>query len=499
MEQLTGLDTMFLNLETPTSGGHVGSIAVFDIGDSTPAQLSEELRQRLVERIHLLRPYRRRLVEVPLGLDRPYWIEDPDFDLDFHIRHIAVPPPGTDAQLADLVARLHSRALDRRRALWEAYLIEGLANGNVAIYTKMHHCAIDGASGMDLTSVVFDPTPEPAVIEAPSTPWSGERKPTSGELLARTAMTAATAPAKMGRLAGRLVRSASQARKSPLVSPAQVLHDALDRTPLLHDSAAGDRLRRLLPAGSDTAAQTRSAARTSFNGSLSAHRVIAFGAVDFERIRAIKGHFGVTVNDTVMAICAGALRSWLIAKEELPTEPLLAMVPVSLRAADDKTPGNQVGGIVASLATDLDDPAHRIVASQTAMQGAKLQLDLLDPDTMALAADITAPFVASALVRIANRAGLADVTSPPVNLVISNVPGPAHPVYCGSARQVAMYPVSSLVDGLGLNITVVSYAGELQFGLIACRELVDDLDDLMAFLLTEVDALEAAMATTPSL
>jgi WS/DGAT/MGAT family acyltransferase len=497
MEQLNGIDASFLNMETPTVHGHVGSVAVFDSSETTLTL--DALKAVIEDRLHEVPPYRRRLMTVPLGLDRPYWIEDGDFDLDFHVRNIAVPPPGGNAQVAELVARLHSRPLDRSRPLWELYLIEGLEGGLVAQYTKIHHACIDGVTGtevltslLDLQATGRDGAPE--VI-----PWSPDRVPGTLEMLNRGLFALATQPRVQARLQARMARAAVQVGRRQAGPTMQTLREALERTPFVS---------ALVPAvlgpgddGEEAAEEFLSrpalvAPRVSFNRTITAHRRYAFGTLPLAEVKQIKDQYGYTVNDVVMAICAGGLRTWLQDRHELPTDPLLAMVPVSIRTdADARSFGNRLSAMIAPLPTNRADPLQRLRAAHDAMAIAKDEHAAMPADMLQDFGHFAPPAVAARVARLVARTGLANYASPSFNLVISNVPGPQHPLYCAGARLAASYPVSVITDGAGLNITLFSYDGGLHFGLVACRELVPDLWDLMDALdnaLTEL--VEAARA-----
>jgi len=221
MQQLTGVDATFLNMETSTQHGHVGGVVIVDPSTAPGPWGFDTIRQLIQERIHLLPPFRRRLVNVPLEVDHPYWLEDPDFDLDFHLRHIAVPPPGGDHELAELVARIHERPLDRTRPLWEMYVIEGLAGGRVATYTKLHHAAIDGVSGAEILTLLLDPDPTGRDIEAPATAWEGSEVPSPMSLLLRSAVRTALSPARALRVGYELARSIPGLKPLPTSSPAK--------------------------------------------------------------------------------------------------------------------------------------------------------------------------------------------------------------------------------------------------------------------------------------
>jgi len=468
MQQLSGLDNTFLTMEAGGQLGHVGSLCMYDVKGLDGESLYAAIESTLKERLHLLPPYRRRLAEVPLNLDHPYWIEDPDFDLDFHLRHIAVPPPGDDEQLASLVARIHGRALDRARPLWEMYVIEGLASGQVAIYTKIHHCTIDGVSGAEMMQVLLDRVPEGAAVEPPKKAWVPDRIPSGGEMLVRGLGGLVRAPDRIVRMAIRTVRTVTQSNEA-LASAVSTL--GLDRIPI-----AGDLLRRRTgEVDADPISQTP-APRTPFNRSITPHRRLAFFSQSLADVKKVKTAAGTTLNDVVMAISAGALRRYLEEKKALPKDPLMAMIPVSIRSEEEKQAyTNRVGSILSTLATDIEDPLERLRRIHEAMKSAKRASEAVPANLLQDWTQVTTPALIAQAARIVARTKIFDRMNPPFNVVISNVPGPRESLYCAGAQMQTFFPVSAVADGQGLNITVQSYRDHLDWGLIACRELVPDL------------------------
>ena len=364
MQQLSGLDNAFLLMEAGGQLGHVASLIMFDATGLPDRSFRDALEETLERRLDQLPPYRRRLVEVPFDLDRPYWIEDPNFDLDFHLRHIAVPPPGDDQQLSEMIARIHARPLDRARPLWEVYVIEGLANGRVALYTKVHHCTIDGASGTEMMRVLLDRAPdaEPE-LATPRDVWKPDVLPPAMEMFARGVAGVLLTPA---RIAGTVFRTARSLWGSSEALGAVANSLGLDKLPL-----AGDWLRRQAPqVDADPIPQTP-APRTLWNRSITPHRRFAFFSLPLADFKHVKTAFGTTLNDVVMAVTGSALRRYLEDKGALPSEPLKAMVPVSVRSETEKaTYSNRVTAVLADLATDVEDPAKRIRRIHDAMRSA---------------------------------------------------------------------------------------------------------------------------------
>ena len=483
MQQLTGLDTSFLVMEAGGQLGHVGSLCLYDPKGLRGRSLAEAFGAALEARLHLLPPYRRRLVEVPLGLDRPWWVEDPDFDLDYHLRHIAVPPPGDDQQLAALVARIHGRALDRARPLWEAYVIEGCANGLVALYTKIHHCTIDGVSGAEMLQVLLDRSPAGDSVPEPEYEIQAETVPGAFEMLGRGALGLARQPDRIARTAIRTVRDLGR-QPGALGAVARSL--GLDRLPL-----AGGFLRRPGPQlDADPIPQT-AAPRTPWNRSITPHRRFAFFSLALARVKRVKSAYGTTLNDVVMALSASALRRYLLDKGALPSTPLVAMVPVSVRSAEQKREfTNRVTSVLSELATDEPDAVARLRRIAGAMQAAKRMQQAVPANLLQDWTQVTTPALAAQAARIVARTRVMDRLNPPFNVVISNVPGPREPLYCAGAELKTYYPVSAVAEGQGLNITVQSYRDHLDFGLIACRELVPDLWELAGLFPEALEELE---------
>ena len=471
MQQLTGLDAAFLAMETRTVFGHVGSVSVVDPSTAVEPLTLERFTRVVESRLPLVPLLRRRLVDVPLGLDQPYWIEDPDFDIEFHVRELALASPGSDRQLAEQAARLHARPLDRSRPLWEIYLIFGLEGGRAAVYSKVHHAAIDGVSGNDILAALLDLSPEGRKLPEPP-PRATERQPAAAELLARSAVSLTRHPLRAARLSVGLLRSA----------PALVASPAWPRLPLVDRLLGRDGEAVLSRPG-------LRAPRTPFNRSITQHRRWGFASLPLPEVKRVKNALGVTVNDVVMALCAGALRRWLIDHDALPDGPLIAAVPVSVRTQEQEgTHGNRVSMMLTVLPTQLPETRDRLRAVHEAMRAAKEQHDALPADLLADVTQFAMPALAGQAARMAARLRLVERANP-FNLIISNVPGPNVPLYYAGAELLAYYPLSAIVDGQGLNITAMSYRDTLFFGVIACRELVPDVDTLTAYLTEELQVL----------
>jgi diacylglycerol O-acyltransferase / wax synthase len=492
MKQLSGLDATFLHMETPSQFGHVSSLSIYERPADPDYDPLAAWRQQIDRRLHLLEPLRRRLVEVPLGLDHPYWIEDPNFDLDFHVRHTAVPPPGDDDQLAELVARIIGRPLDRSRPLWETYVIEGLAGNRFGVLTKIHHATVDGASGAELTVIMLDSSPEGDDIPLPEKPWEPEAVPPVTAVLARAGVSLVRKPGRALLLSARALRELGETTRNPaLIAAARQWRNSL-RGPLgrvLNVGRKRDAERDPPPTLPVTGAP-----RTPFNRGITPHRKFAFRATSLSTVKAIKNALGATVNDVVMAVCAGALRSYLEKRGELPNEPLVAMVPVSIRTGEETDKWtNRVSGLLALLPTNEHDAVERVRKVHEAMMSSKELFNAIPAETLTDFAQFPSPAVFTRAMRMAIRWRLMDRIGPPAgNLTISNVPGPREPLYAAGAKLLHYFPVSTIVDGQGLNITVQSYLDTLDFGLVACRELVPDVGDLADDIVYELEMLAKA-------
>jgi WS/DGAT/MGAT family acyltransferase len=482
MKQLTGLDVSFLLMETPNTYGHVNGLSIYD-RPSADFDPFAEVRNRLSIMVGHLEPLRRKVVEVPFELDRPYWIEDADFDIDFHVRHIGLAPPGAVDQLAEQVARIVGRKMDRSRPLWEAYVIEGLADGRWALLQKTHHATIDGVSGVIMLKMFTDDSPD-ATYPLKHRKWIGEEPPSRSDMLQTAAKNLAINPIRQLRLSLNVVRDFADA-----AGIANVSGFALQAR-----STLGAIARRSDPANDRSDERVSlpltSAPPTPWNASVTPDRRFAMRSTSLENLKRLKDATGGTLNDVVMATCTGALRAYLIENDALPDRPLRAMVPVSIRTGDEEDPWtNRVSAIVADLPTNCADPIERVALCREAMNVGKHQFDLIPAEALGQATDYTSPVVAASAIRLVSRLKLADRVNSPINVVISNVPGPRQPLYFAGAKLDAYIPVSTITDGVGLNITVHSYANRMDFGLISDRQLIPDLWHLVDLHIAEVERL----------
>jgi len=462
-ERLTGLDASFLYMETPTLHMHVAMVAVFDPATVPDGYSFRRIRQMIVDRIPLVPVFQRRLVEVPLRLGHPVWVDDPEFDIDNHLRRAALPQPGGMRELGDFAADVTSRQLHRDRPLWEMWIVEGLEDGKVALVVKMHHSTIDGVSGAELLGVLFDLEAEPPTVARHGERQLDLRVPSSFELVSHAVMANLFRPIDMGRMA-------------------------------LRTTLAVAGVRKVRQSGPGKAAMPLSAPRTSINVSVHARRRVAFAAANLADVKKLKNAMHTTVNDVVLAVCAGALRTYLLAGDELPDIPLVAVVPVSVTPDMAELKGsNKVSAMFVQLPSELEDPLERLRAIHEGTKGAKEEHKALGASTLQNWAEHATPNVFAVAARLYTRMKLADRHRPVANLVISNVPGPDVPLYLGGSQLLAMFPLGPVMDGMGLNITIMSYRGVLYWGLASDARAVPRLWDIASAIphaLTEL--MEAA-------
>jgi len=480
MDHLSSMDASFLHLETPETPMHVGSLMLLELPHGYQGDYYEEVKAMIGKRLHLCSVLHRKLAQMPFELAEPVWIEDDDIDLDYHVRSITLRRPGTMAQLDQLVARLHSSLLDRSRPLWEMVVIDGLGNGQVAFYSKAHHSGVDGKAGVELAKVLYDISP--AIREVPPPRRrreNGAYQLGVAELLQAAVGNSARQYLKLAQLLPTAVKAIGAAGK--------VI--AARRTP------KGERRLNL-----------RLAPKTIFNTSITNQRSYSTLSVPLADIKALGTRVGGTVNTVVMAMCSGALRRFLKERNLLPAKTLIAMVPVSLRSAGDDAMNNQVSAIRVDLATEIVDLPARFKAIHASSESAKAVVRELKPVLGVDAPVAGSPLFMRGLASLLGRSELISRLPTPGNVAISNVPGPPATLYMAGARMVHYYPVSIPYHTMGLNITVQSYAGSLEFGLTACRRVLtqEESYELVAHLkaaLKEIEALpsvdQAAAASSP--
>ncbi len=465
MERLTGLDAAFLYLENPTNHMHVAMTMVLDPSTVPGGYTFDNVKEFIRGRLHLVPPFRRRLVEVPLNLAHPVWIEDPDFDLDFHIRRIGCPAPGGRRELGEMAGQIASTPLDRSRPLWELWIIEGLKQDRIGVVTKVHHSAIDGASGADLLVHLFDLEPSPPTPDPPPE-RELEHIPTDLELLAHAAVSRFRKTVALPKLIGETAQAINrvvQGRRDP--------EKRVGAAPL-------------------------GAPPTSWCGPLSPNRTVGFARVPLDDVRALKTAFDCTVNDVVLGLCAGTLRSYMLDRNELPDDPLVAACPVSVRTDGQASGGNKVSAMFTTLDTHLADPAERIRAIQACTVGAKEEHLAVGADMLQNWAEYAAPNTFNLASRLYSSWGLAGTHRPIHNVIISNVPGPSFPLYYAGAEMVAAYPMGPVMEGVGLNITVFSYHGSIDFGFMVDGELVPDVWNMADRVKDALTELQAAAGLT---
>jgi diacylglycerol O-acyltransferase len=457
MKQLSGMDNVFLKLEHGNQYMHVAGLGIYDPSTAPGGKVRFKDILRFFEaRLDCAPVFRRRLVTTSLRVDRPYWVEDADVDVEFHVRHVALPQPGDWRQLCIQVARIHSRPLDHSKPLWEAYVIEGLDNipgippGSFAFYTKFHHAAIDGESGTVVLQAIHSFSPDDATDDSAPRVRVRDREPTQVELYTRALVNAAE---RLPRLAG----------------------FSLDTVRRLATAGAGyvPQLAELLrEAGLPGMETLRSAVRrppvTRFSGKVSAHRVVELVGLPMAEIKRVRTQIeGATVNDVFMTTVGGALHRYLSAKGELPDRSMTAQVPMTLRGEQKGGDhGNQVGVAVMPLHTEIADPVERLRAIQQGGVKAKALMAAVGKDLARNLYDV--------LPAVASEIFTSKLMLPMMNVVVSNVRGPDVPMYMAGAQMVAFAPVSIAMNGLGLNVTGFSYHGTLWLCAVACREMMPD-------------------------
>lgn len=466
MQQLTPQDAVFLSLETDSFPAHIGGLAFLDPGDAIPF-CYDRFVDFVRERLGACERFSWQLQQVPLGLDRPYWIRREHFDPAEQVSRIAVPSPYSDEELSRLTGMLFERALDRDRPLWEMVVIEGLPGGRVALLWKIHHCLMDGASGANLSEQLFDISPD-AVREAPvAVPDTARAADRVGgaTIVERALRNAAELPGRQRHHLGKLARQSIKG--------------------LVGSLREGD--------GDAGAPRPNAKAPTAlFNGMVGRRRAISWSTVSLDDVKRLKDAACVTVNDVVLAMTSGALRSYLEARDALPEASLVASVPVSMRAKDDKTLGNQVADLPVSWATDIEDPVERLLTIHRSATTAKASVKDGDHvDLVSILSEAVLPGALSLFMR--GAAAAADKMPLPSNAVVSNVMMTPFPLYCAGARIEKMVPISMLAPTQGMNITVVSYCGELHFGIVHDPQLLPDPWELAGLIPKSFQVLQAAV------
>lgn len=461
VKPISGMDATFLYIESPTSPMHIGSVAVIE------GSLGfDQFRSTILSRIHMIPKLRKRLLYVPFKIDYPYWVDDPNFDIDMHIHHIALPKPGNWKALRKVASQIFSDPLDQSRPLWSFTFVEGLdaipqvPAGSVAVISKIHHVAIDGVGGASLLSLLFDFTPEAKPIPAPR-PWKPEPLPNEVEMVIRSSMSFVEKPLKFPKL---ITEAVTASFKTGVLTRVNKLE---------------------LPTAPFTAPQT------PLNGLRSAQRKWNSAILSLDRVKALKAVMEVTLNDVILGICAGALRRYLKEKEKLPIKPLVAMVPISTRTkSEDHDAGNQVSSMLIQLATNIEDPIERLEAIHENTIRGKTYQGALGAKTLANMAEAIPFGVANQAARLYTRFQISEMHNPVFNLTITNVPGPQFPLYLNGHKLLSIMGMAPIIDGMGLIITVFSYNGLITLSPTSDADTMPDIDLFTRYLRESANELE---------
>lgn len=464
IEAISGMDATFLYGETPTQHMHVGSVAVIE-----GSLEFDTFKKTIASRLHLMPRLRKRLVMVPFQIDYPYWVDDPNFDIDLHIHRIALPAPGGWKELREVASRIFSEPLDRNRPLWSFTFVEGIdaipqvPKGSVAVISKIHHVAIDGMAGAGMMALIFDMTNEVKPIPAPR-PWRPAPLPNEVAMAMKSTVSFIKRPLKLPKL----IKDAAMATiKSGMLTRAQTAE--LPTAPF-------------------------SAPSTPINGIVSARRKWNTAILSLDRVKALKKIMGTTLNDVVLAICAGALRRYLNEKGKLPTKPLVAMVPVSTRSSDDKSnSGNQVSNMLIQLATTVADPIERLETIHENTVRGKAYQNAIGAKTLANMAEAVPFGIANQAAKTYSRFNISKLHNPVFNLTITNVPGPQFPLYLNGHKLLSIMGMAPVIDGMGLIIAVLSYNGLLTMSPTSDAKSMPDIDLFTRYLRESANELEAAI------
>lgn len=467
MERMSALDAEFLLVEDGIAHMHIAGISVFE----GPPPAFDELTAMVAAKLHLIPRYRQRVRSVPLELGRPVWVDDPHFDLDYHIRHTALPAPGDDPALRRLMSRLMGQELDRERPLWELWFVEGLEDGRWALISKVHHCMVDGVSGVDLLSVLLD-AEEDVVLPAPR-PWEPEPEP-SGITKVLDAWSGLVADG---------LGMAARAPSAVLRDPGGVVSSVLDTGRGLAELAK--HLGRTTP--------------TTLEGSIGPHRSWAHSSIDLDDVKDVRRAVDATVNDVVLAVLAGAFRELLAHRGEDPdTTVLRTLVPVSVRPLDARgVPDNRVSAILFELPVHVADPAERVRLVHEQMEASKASHMSEAGEVVLRLGNLAPPMVVGAVMRTATRL-LARMPQRSVNTVTTNVPGPQFPLYCLGRRMLQHLPFVPLSHGVRCGVAILSYDGQLAFGVTGDRDTAADVDVLAGAVPRGFEELRAQLSGRPA-
>ena len=461
LQSVTGMDATFLYGESPTTPMHVGSVCIIE-----GSLQFETFKQTIESRLHLMPKLRQKLVSVPLGVDYPYWIDDPNFNINLHIQHVALPQPGGWKQLRALASNIFSEPLDRTRPLWSFTFVEGLNSipqlpaGSVALVSKMHHVAIDGMAGAGLMGIIFDlfPTDTPP---PPPKPYKPKAQPNEFSLVYKSALSFARNPLKLPKI---FAETVTATLKTGVVTRAQKME---------------------LPTAPFTAPVT------PLNGILSAQRLWNTAILDFVRVKKLKNIMGTTLNDVVLAICAIALRRYLLEKDKLPSKPLVSMIPISTREENDGShQGNKISAMLVQLATNIEDPIECLETIQENTIRGKTYQGAMGAKRLTDLAEVVPFGIANQAAKVYTRYHLSKLHNPAMNLTITNVPGPQMPLYINKHKVMHLMGMAPIIDGMGLIITVLSYNGSITISPTTCPNSMPDVDLFTQYIREAANTLE---------
>ncbi len=465
VERLSGLDASYLYTESPSLHMHTLKISILDVSEVPGGYSFERVKEVLAEHLHLLPPFRRRFVPVPLSLHHPVWVEDAGFDIDNHVRRTTAPAPGGPRELDAVISDIASTPLDRSRPLWEVWVVEGLEDGQVGFVGKIHHTAADGVAASALLANVMRLEPGELHPDPPSRPWWPQPIPGARRLVLDALRDLVL---MLVRLPALIYETAKKVRRV-----VQVRREA-DTDDLPPGAFAGP--------------------RTSFNQGLTPRRAFGSITLPLEEFKQVKTAFGVTINDVVLTVVAGSVREYLIGRGESHETPLVAAVPVSSDAPGTvRLLGNKVSNMFTALRTDIDDPVERLLATSRVTSTAKDLQNALGVETMEQWVEYTPPKPYAWLWhRFVPR-----LKRPPINCIVSNVPGPKQPLYIAGARMTGLFSVGPILEGVGLNVTVWSYLDNMNFSAICCPDTLPDVHAITEGLRHALDDLVKAAAAQP--
>jgi WS/DGAT/MGAT family acyltransferase len=462
MKSLSGIDSAFLYLETPATPMHVASLHLFDLPPGYRGDFQARIKRQLARRLHLVPIFQRKLAPMPLQFAGPVWIRDDDVDLDYHVQRVTLPPPGTLAQFEDCAGRLHSELMDRSRPLWRVYVIDGLQSGQVGYYMKAHHAALDGQAAVLLARAMYDLTPRPRAVRSPQTGAGHGEHPGMAELAAAALRHDAGQYVKLVRHLPDVVRTLAG---------------------MFGASGSGD-------AGKGQLGQNFAfGPRTPLNVPITAERGFSGLSLPLDVLKQLAAVHNAKLNDIMLALCSGVLRRYLAHHGGIPKKPLTAAMPISLRAADNTEYTTQATMPVVNLHSHIADPLRRLRAIRDSAGAVKAMVQRARGVVPTDFPSIATPWALQGLAALYERSNITAVMPPLANVVVSNIPGPQVPLYAAGARMRTYWPMSIVEHGVGLNITMMSYAGAMDFGFTTARSAVPDARELSHALAATFDEL----------